>query len=69
MCRYHRRTASRRVNGSDLCPDVYDVLIIGAGPAGISASLRAIEHKLNYITLERDEIGAPSPSIPGRNWS
>src|SRR6202166_5150898 len=32
---------------------VYDVLIIGAGPAGISASLRAIEQKLSYITLER----------------
>src|SRR5437868_15104224 len=26
-------------------PDVYDVLIIGAGPAGIAASLRAIQHK------------------------
>src|SRR5664279_3792610 len=25
--------------------DVYDVVIIGAGPAGISASLRAAEHK------------------------
>src|SRR5512146_3160346 len=26
--------------------EIYDVLIAGAGPAGISASLRAIEHKL-----------------------
>src|SRR5579864_6323971 len=33
---------------------VYDVLIVGAGPAGISASLRAIENKLSYLTLERD---------------
>ncbi len=31
--------------------DVHDVLIVGAGPAGISASLRAIENKLNYITV------------------
>src|SRR5450755_2572359 len=45
-------------------PDVFDVLIIGAGPAGISASLRAIENKLNYITLERDEIGGTVAKYP-----
>jgi thioredoxin reductase (NADPH) len=44
--------------------DVHDVLIIGAGPAGISASLRAIEQKLNYITLERDEIGGTVAKYP-----
>jgi putative YpdA family bacillithiol system oxidoreductase len=45
-------------------PDVYDVLIIGAGPAGISASLRAIENKLNYVTIERDEIGGTVAKYP-----
>ena len=45
-------------------PDVFDVLVIGAGPAGISASLRAIENKLNYITLERDEIGGTVAKYP-----
>ena len=35
-------------------PAVYDVLIVGAGPAGISASLRAIENKISHITLEQD---------------
>src|SRR5208337_971434 len=45
-------------------PDVFDVLIVGAGPAGISASLRAIENKLNYITLERDEIGGTVAKYP-----
>jgi putative YpdA family bacillithiol system oxidoreductase len=44
--------------------DAYDVLIVGAGPAGISASLRAIEHKLNYITLERDEVGGTVAKYP-----
>ncbi len=44
--------------------DVYDLLIVGAGPAGISASLRAIEHKLSYITLERDEIGGTVAKYP-----
>jgi thioredoxin reductase (NADPH) len=44
--------------------DVHDVLIIGAGPAGISASLRAIEQKLNYITLEQDEVGGTVAKFP-----
>jgi len=43
---------------------VHDILIIGAGPAGISASLRAIEHKLNYLTIERDEIGGTVAKYP-----
>jgi thioredoxin reductase (NADPH) len=45
-------------------PDVYDILIVGAGPAGISASLRAIQHKLKYLTLERDEIGGTVAKYP-----
>jgi thioredoxin reductase len=45
-------------------PGVYDVLIVGAGPAGISASLRAIENKLNYLTLEQDEIGGTVAKFP-----
>jgi thioredoxin reductase (NADPH) len=45
-------------------PGVYDVLIVGAGPAGISASLRAIENKLNYVTIERDEIGGTVGKYP-----
>ncbi len=45
-------------------PGIYDLLIVGAGPAGISASLRAIEHKLNYITLERDEVGGTVAKYP-----
>ena len=45
-------------------PGVYDVLIVGAGPAGISASLRAIENKLSYITLERDEVGGTVAKYP-----
>jgi thioredoxin reductase (NADPH) len=48
----------RRVQG------VHDVLIVGAGPAGISASLRAIERKMNYITLERDEVGGTVAKYP-----
>ena len=44
--------------------EVYDVLIVGAGPAGISASLRAIERKLHYITLEQEEVGGTVAKYP-----
>jgi len=43
---------------------VHDVVIIGAGPAGISASLRAEERKLNYLTIEQDEIGGTVAKYP-----
>jgi thioredoxin reductase (NADPH) len=51
-------------NHSQPGPGVHDVLIVGAGPAGISASLRAIENKLNYITLEQDEVGGTVAKYP-----
>jgi len=44
--------------------DVRDVVIVGAGPAGISASLRAIENKLDYLTIEQDEIGGTVAKYP-----
>ncbi len=43
---------------------IHDVLIVGAGPAGISASLQAIHHGLNYVTLERDEVGGTVAKYP-----
>ncbi len=32
-----------------------DVVIVGAGPAGISASLAAMERKLKFVTLEQED--------------
>jgi thioredoxin reductase (NADPH) len=57
-------TAKLKANPIPPAQGVYDVLIVGAGPAGISASLRAIENKLSYITLERDEIGGTVAKYP-----
>jgi thioredoxin reductase (NADPH) len=45
-------------------PNVYDLLIVGAGPAGISASLRAAEKNLTYLTLEESEIGGTVAKYP-----
>jgi thioredoxin reductase/Pyruvate/2-oxoacid:ferredoxin oxidoreductase delta subunit len=44
--------------------DVLDVLIVGAGPGGISASLRAIERKLKYLTLDEGEMGGTVSKYP-----
>jgi thioredoxin reductase (NADPH) len=44
--------------------DVFDALIVGAGPAGISASLRAAEKKLNYLTVDEGEIGGTVAKYP-----
>jgi thioredoxin reductase (NADPH) len=59
-------TISARLKGGGHKPTtgVYEVLIVGAGPAGISASLRAIENKLSYVTLERDEVGGTVAKYP-----
>lgn len=56
-----RRSIDSRTPAS---PDIYDVVIVGAGPAGISASLRAIELKLNYITVEQDQVGGAVAKFP-----
>ena len=60
-------TITRRIEsfgGARPGPDLYDVLIVGAGPAGISASLRAIEKKLNYITVDEGELGGTVAKYP-----
>ncbi len=38
-------------------PGAYDALIIGAGPAGLAASLAAKQLGLNYLTLEQESLG------------
>lgn len=44
--------------------DLLDVVIIGAGPAGFSATLASKEHKLKYLTLEQDSLGGTVFNFP-----
>jgi thioredoxin reductase/ferredoxin len=37
--------------------DQLDVVIVGAGPAGFSASLAALEAKLRFVTIEQESLG------------
>ena len=45
-------------------PGVLDVLIVGAGPAGISASLAAKEAGLSSVTLEQNSLGGTVYTFP-----
>lgn len=43
---------------------IYDVLIVGAGPAGLSASLAAMQNGLTYVTLEQGEVASTIRNYP-----
>jgi thioredoxin reductase/Pyruvate/2-oxoacid:ferredoxin oxidoreductase delta subunit len=45
-------------------PTMADVCIVGAGPGGISASLRAVERGLRYLTFEQDTVGGTVAKYP-----
>jgi thioredoxin reductase (NADPH) len=47
---------------------LYDVAIVGAGPAGLSASLTALQHGLRYITLEQGEIASTIRQYPRQKF-
>ncbi len=42
----------------------YDVVIVGSGPAGISASLAAKAHGLRFLTIEQDAFGGTVARYP-----
>jgi len=41
-----------------------DVVIVGAGPAGFSASLASLQHKLRYVTIEQETLGGRVAHFP-----
>ena len=42
----------------------YDVVIIGAGPAGFSGTLCAHQHGLRYVTIEQENLGGAVAHYP-----
>lgn len=55
---------SERLGRQSADPDLLDVVIIGAGPAGLAASLGALEKGLKYVTLEQDSLGGTVANYP-----
>lgn len=43
-----------------------DVFIVGAGPAGLGATLKAIELGLRYVTIDQEDIGGTVRKYPRR---
>jgi putative YpdA family bacillithiol system oxidoreductase len=46
--------ARRNVRGTD---NALDLIIVGAGPAGLSAALAAVQHNLTYLVLDEKAVG------------
>lgn len=46
--------------------DVVDLCIVGAGPAGIAASLRAKQHGLRFCTIDQEGVGGTVAKYPRR---
>jgi thioredoxin reductase (NADPH) len=44
--------------------DIYDLLVVGAGPGGIAASLTAMEHELKFLTIEQETPGGAARHYP-----
>lgn len=44
--------------------DSYDLIIVGAGPAGISASLEAKKNNLKFLTIEQESFGGTVFNFP-----
>ncbi len=48
----------------DVGPPPLDLVVVGAGPGGISASLRAQEQGLSYLCLEAEDLGGTVAKYP-----
>lgn len=59
-----RLAAPGRREADDRSDDLLDLVIVGAGPAGLSASLEATKRGLQFETLEQESIGGTVAHYP-----
>ena len=62
----HIAAISSRNGSND--PDLYDVVIIGAGASGLNAALQAQERGMTYIVLEKNKIANTIENFPEGKW-
>ncbi|NIR48181.1 NAD(P)-binding domain-containing protein [candidate division KSB1 bacterium] len=60
--------ASHLTSTGDDESDLYDVIIIGAGAAGLNAALQARERGLRYLLLEKEKIANTVENFPEGKW-
>lgn len=61
-----RRAVEAAASRGGTPPGVMDVLVVGAGPAGLAAGLTALSMKLRYTVLEQGDIGGTILRYPRR---
>jgi len=61
-CLAMEHIARTAVNNSS--PELLDVVIVGAGPAGMSASLKAVECRLSYLLIDEQSTGGTILQYP-----
>ena len=62
-----RAVAARlRENPSPIAEEVHDLVIVGAGPAGISCGLQAKSEGLDFLMLDQDGFGGTVARYPRR---